>query len=88
MKFSVDPIDETDILEETLQPRVQAIGGTLEKVQLSGNHLTPCAQDPRWQVGDQYTAVDAIAQGLKSASLSDTKTLAQTLSNWFRRLEA
>ena len=45
-------------------------------------------QDPRWQVGDQYTPVDAIAQGLKSASLSDTKTLAQTLSNWFRRLEA
>lgn len=88
VKFSVDPIDETDILEETLKPRVQAIGGTLEKVQLSGNHLTPCAQDPRWQVGDQYTPVDAIAQGLKSASLSDTKTLAQTLSNWFRRLEA
>lgn len=44
LKFSVDPIDETDLLEETLKPRVESFGGTLEKVQLSGNHITPCAQ--------------------------------------------
>ncbi|KAF8036145.1 hypothetical protein BT93_C1983 [Corymbia citriodora subsp. variegata] len=44
LKFSVDPIDETDLLEETLKPRVKSFGGTLEKVQLSGNHITPCAQ--------------------------------------------
>lgn len=44
LKFSVDPIDETDSLEGTLKPRVESFGGTLEKVQLSGNHITPCAQ--------------------------------------------
>ncbi|KAF8406826.1 hypothetical protein HHK36_005947 [Tetracentron sinense] len=44
VKFSFDPIDETDILEETLKPRVESIGGTLEKVSVSGNHITPCLQ--------------------------------------------
>lgn len=87
VKFSLDAIDETDLVEETLKPRVKAIGGTLEKVQLNGNHLTPCIQDPKWQVGEMYTPVDAIAQGLKSVSLNDTKVLAQTISNWFRRFE-
>lgn len=87
VKFSFDTIDETDLLEETMKPRVMSIGGTLEKVQLSGNHLTPCIQDPKWQVGDLYTPVDAIAQGLKTASLNDTKVLAQTISNWFKRFE-
>lgn len=44
VKFSFDAIDETDLLEETLRPRVQSIGGTLEKIQLNGNHITPCIQ--------------------------------------------
>ena len=37
-------IDETDLLEETLKPRVESINGTIEKIQLTGNHLTPCIQ--------------------------------------------
>ncbi|CAK7352706.1 unnamed protein product [Dovyalis caffra] len=44
VKFNFDAIDETDVLEETLKPRVESIGGTIEKVQLSGNHITPCIQ--------------------------------------------
>lgn len=44
MKFNFDAIDETDILEETIKPRVESLGGTLEKVTLSGNHITPCIQ--------------------------------------------
>lgn len=44
MKFSNDAIDETDLLEETLKPRVESIGGILEKVSLSGTHITPCIQ--------------------------------------------
>ncbi|KAB2024551.1 hypothetical protein ES319_D06G094100v1 [Gossypium barbadense] len=45
VKFNFDTIDETDLLEETLKPRVESIAGTLEKVQLSGNHITPCVPD-------------------------------------------
>ncbi|GKD63849.1 uncharacterized protein Tco_1305957, partial [Tanacetum coccineum] len=44
VKFNTDAIDETDLLEETLKPRVEAIGGTLDIVSLSGNHMTPCIQ--------------------------------------------
>ncbi|KAJ1430147.1 hypothetical protein SESBI_07931 [Sesbania bispinosa] len=87
VKFNFDTIDETDILEETLRPRVESYGGTLEKVQLSGNHITPCIQEPRWQVGKFYTPADAVAQGLKSLSLNEIKILARTISDWFRRFE-
>lgn len=44
VKFDFDAIDETDLLEETLKPRVESFGGKLEKVILGGNHITPCAQ--------------------------------------------
>ncbi|KAK7377149.1 hypothetical protein VNO80_02569 [Phaseolus coccineus] len=87
VKFNFDAIDETDILEETLKPRVESLGGTLEKVTLSGNHITPCIQAARWEVGKLYTPADAVAQRLTSLSLNDTKILARTISDWFRRYE-
>ncbi|KAJ9536835.1 hypothetical protein OSB04_029568 [Centaurea solstitialis] len=83
VKFNVDAIDETDLLEETLRPRVDAIGGRLDKVSLNGNHITPCIQEPKLQVGDVYTPADAIAQGLKTLSLNETKILARTIADWF-----
>ncbi|XP_010273904.1 PREDICTED: uncharacterized protein LOC104609313 isoform X2 [Nelumbo nucifera] len=86
VKFNSDAIDETDLVEEVLKPRVDAMAGTLEKVVLSGNHLTPCIQDPRWQVGSLYTPADAIAQGLKALSLNDTRVLARTITDWFQGL--
>uniref|UniRef100_A0A1D1Z7N4 Nucleoporin nup211 n=1 Tax=Anthurium amnicola TaxID=1678845 RepID=A0A1D1Z7N4_9ARAE len=86
VKFNTDAIDETDTLEEILRPRVESVGGTLEKVSLSGNHLTPCVQDLRWPIGNRYTPVDALAQGLKSLSLNDTKVLARTILDWFNRV--
>ncbi|KAK3006456.1 hypothetical protein RJ639_015694 [Escallonia herrerae] len=87
VKFNTDPIDETDLLEETLKSRVESISGTLEKVLLSGNHITPCIQEPSWEVGYVYTPADAIAQGLKTLSLNDTKVLSRTIIDWFSRLE-
>ncbi|ESW33111.1 hypothetical protein PHAVU_001G044100 [Phaseolus vulgaris] len=87
VKFNFDAIDETDILEETIKPRVESLGGTLEKVTLSGNHITPCIQGARWEVGKLYTPADAVAQRLTSLSLNDTKILARTISDWFRRYE-
>lgn len=84
MKFNFDTIDETDLLEETLKPRIDAIGGKLEKVLLDGNHITPCIQEPKWQVGDFYTPADAVAQGLKNLSLNEIRVLSRTIANWFR----
>ncbi|KAG5514588.1 hypothetical protein RHGRI_035856 [Rhododendron griersonianum] len=87
VKFDFDAIDETDRLEEALKPRVESMGGTLEKVLLTGNHVTPCIQEPRWQPGYLYTPADAIAQRLKTLTVNDTRVLSRTISNWFSRLE-
>lgn len=87
VKFNFDTIDETDLLEETLKPRVESVGGTLEKVLLTGNHVTPCIQEPRWQVGYLYTPADAIAQGLKTLSMNDTRVLSRTITTWFTQLQ-
>ncbi|KAF6139831.1 hypothetical protein GIB67_009678 [Kingdonia uniflora] len=86
VKFNSDAIDETDIVEEILKPRMKSIGGTLKKVSLSGNHLTPCIQDLRWQVGYTYTPADALVQGIKALSLNDTRVLAKTVAEWFKSL--
>ncbi|VVA11681.1 PREDICTED: E3 ubiquitin-ligase [Prunus dulcis] len=87
VKFNFDAIDETYTLEETLKPRVESIGGTLEKVEISGNHITPCIQEPKWQVGNVYTPADAVAQSLKTLSLNDVRVLSRTISDWFRGFE-
>ncbi|XP_030493511.2 uncharacterized protein LOC115709527 [Cannabis sativa] len=87
VKFNFDTIDETDLLEETLKPRVESIGGTLEKVELNGNHITPCIQEPKWEVGNLYTPADALAQGLKTLSLNDSRVLVRTISDWFRKIK-
>ncbi|KAM6559395.1 hypothetical protein CsatA_028634 [Cannabis sativa] len=87
VKFNFDTIDETNLLEETLKPRVESIGGTLEKVELNGNHITPCIQEPKWEVGNLYTPADALAQGLKTLSLNDSRVLVRTISDWFRKIE-
>ncbi|XP_068657953.1 uncharacterized protein [Aristolochia californica] len=87
VKFNFDNIDQTDMMEEILKPRVESIGGTLKKVSLPGNHLTPCIQDIQWQVGDVYTPADAVAQVLKTLTLNDTKVLATIVVNWLSELE-
>ncbi|CDP22245.1 unnamed protein product, partial [Coffea canephora] len=66
---------------------VESIGAKLQKIILNGTHITPCIQEPRWQVGDIYSPVDAVAQGLKTISLNDTRVLTRTITDWFSQLE-
>ncbi|XP_055820853.1 uncharacterized protein LOC129889536 isoform X2 [Solanum dulcamara] len=87
VKFDLDPIDETDRLEETLKPRVESFGGKVEKIALTGNHITPCILEPKWRVGAVYTPADAVAQVVKTMSINDTKGLCTTIANWFSCLE-
>ncbi|EEC84632.1 hypothetical protein OsI_31502 [Oryza sativa Indica Group] len=94
VKFSIDAIDDTEIVEDVLKPRVESICGQIKKVILSGTHLTPCIQaltktilqDVKWQVGSEYTPADALAQGLKSLALNETRVLSRTIADWFRSL--
>ncbi|KAL9263205.1 hypothetical protein AKJ16_DCAP15204 [Drosera capensis] len=82
IKFNFDTIDETDLLEESLRPRVEILGGTIEKITLNGTHLTPCLQEQGWRAGYVYTPADAVAQGLNMLLLNDVKELARTVSRW------
>jgi hypothetical protein len=43
-------------------------------------------QDVKWQAGSQYTPADALAQGLKSLALNETRVLSRTIADWFRSL--
>ncbi|GAB4839424.1 hypothetical protein Ancab_028946 [Ancistrocladus abbreviatus] len=87
VKFNFDTIDDTDLLEATLRPRVDFIGGKLEKIVLDGTHLTPCVQRPSWRASNLYTPVDAIVQGVNQLLLNDVKVLSGTISRWFRQNE-
>ncbi|KAL8129380.1 hypothetical protein V2J09_018535 [Rumex salicifolius] len=87
VKFNVDAIDETDLLEAALRPRIESIGGRLEKITLNGTHITPCLQGPVWPVGNMYTPADAIFQGFKAALLNDTKILSKTICQWLEQVD-
>jgi hypothetical protein len=43
-------------------------------------------QDVKWQAGSQYTPADALAQGLKSLALNETRVLSRTIADWFRSI--
>ncbi|GMH10259.1 hypothetical protein Nepgr_012100 [Nepenthes gracilis] len=83
VQFNFDTIDDSNLLEASLRPRVDFLGGTLEKITLDGTHLTPCMQEPRWKAGYVYTPVDAIVQGVNRLLLNDVKVLSRTISRWF-----
>nr|GFA12976.1 alpha/beta hydrolase fold protein [Tanacetum cinerariifolium] len=73
VKFNTDAIDETDLLEETLRARVEAIGGTLDIVSLSGNHITPCIQKSREQRPEMSLLVEKLELALELKELHDLK---------------
>lgn len=83
VKFTVDTIDETDALEEILKPRTAILGGKLTKIVLNGTHATPLAPDVKWVIGREYTPIDAVAQVLKNTALTDLRSLARTIGDFF-----
>ncbi|CAM6093459.1 unnamed protein product [Calypogeia fissa] len=86
IKFTDDPIDETDLLESSIQLRSESLGGSFKKLILTGTHMTPCAQDPKWEVGSVFTPADAVAQAVRLATLADLRNLAKRTADWFDSL--
>eukprot|EP00271_Cylindrocystis_brebissonii_P011905 TRINITY_DN2991_c0_g1_i1.p1 TRINITY_DN2991_c0_g1~~TRINITY_DN2991_c0_g1_i1.p1 ORF type:complete len:436 (+),score=47.30 TRINITY_DN2991_c0_g1_i1:26-1309(+) len=83
IKFTTDSIDETDALKSILEIRAsQQEGGQVETKILTGTHATPLAPDLKWRVGSVYTPIDAVRQTLRTAALSDLRTLASTIVDW------
>lgn len=79
IKFRTDELDETRSLYAALQARHPAT--SVVKI-LQGNHLTPVNQDLRWQVGTEFTPIDAIGQFVRQGLTRDLKVLQRTILQW------
>ena len=51
-------------------------------VTLPGTHITPCGGDVAWQVGRSFSAVDAVALGVKAVVQADGRRLGDRLIGW------
>ncbi|KAI5084045.1 hypothetical protein GOP47_0000214 [Adiantum capillus-veneris] len=85
VKFKVDPIDESDIIEDVLNSVVQKVDGSLTKITIDGNHITPCVQDIRWEIGRVYTPFDAAAQLFRTAALSEIRETVASITSWLEQ---
>lgn len=83
VKYKVDAIDESDIIEDILKSGVQKFDGSLTKITIDGNHITPCVQDIVWETGKVYTPFDAVGQLFRNVALSEIRETVASVSNWF-----
>lgn len=79
VKFTNDEIDQTRGLTETLRNRFSE----LVTVQiLKGTHLTPVGPDWKWQAGQTFTPLDAIAQWMRQEVYRELHELERTILRW------
>lgn len=83
VKYKVDAIDESDVVEDVLKSRIQNLGGSLTKIMVNGNHITPCVQDIKWEAGKVYTPFDATGQVFRNIALSEIRETVASVSGWF-----
>ncbi|MFW6359138.1 MAG: DUF1350 family protein [Chroococcales cyanobacterium] len=79
IQFSNDTIDQCSILSPVLESRFPNMV-TVQK--LPGNHLTPLSQDINWQVGKEFTPLDAIGQWVKQTFSRELVGLNSEISRW------
>jgi len=80
-----DPIEDSPALETALRKRVTDTGEPLIRVQravVPGTHFTPIAQEPKWDVGNVFTAADAATTAAKAAALSDIRNMVRIVAKW------
>ncbi len=79
IKFRNDTIDQTLSLQPILRERFTDM---VSYCLLSGNHLTPLAQEVQWQTGEVFTPWDAIGQWVKGSLSQDLQTLKREILRW------
>ena len=79
IKFKNDTIDQTNILESSLQKRFP---NTVVTRTIKGNHLTPLGQDFSWQTGEVFSPLDAIAQWFKQGLSGELTSLRSEILMW------
>eukprot|EP00884_Botryococcus_braunii_P020024 jgi/Botrbrau1/6705/Bobra.0202s0041.3 len=79
VQFENDTIDETKDMASILKSINSS--GTVDLV-LPGSHITPCGGDINWQVGREFSPLDALALGFKAVSQADIRRLGDRIVNW------
>jgi hypothetical protein len=84
VQFQRDELDETPtlikVLHQCFHDRSQPNAIVLNH--LSGNHLTPLAQDPVWETGAEFSPLDALGQWVKQQAYRDFHQLQQEILTW------
>jgi hypothetical protein len=76
IKFRSDDLDQTRELSQVLEakfPTSTRIG------RLAGNHLTPVGQDVNWQLGGDFSPIDAVGQWMKQSFFRELNLLRDEL---------
>ena len=83
VKFNSDDLDQTLSIHPILENRFPNMV-TIKR--LAGNHLTPLSQEIKWQVGAEFSPLDAIAQWFKQEIYREPYQLKQEILRWLNPL--
>ncbi|NER32950.1 MAG: DUF1350 domain-containing protein [Oscillatoria sp. SIO1A7] len=83
VKFKNDDLDQTLTLHPILQKRFSDMV-TIKR--LAGNHLTPLSQDIKWQVGTEFSPLDAFVGLLKKEIYREPYRLKDEILRWLNPL--
>lgn len=79
IRFQEDDIDQTPRLHRLLKAK---FGDLVTALKLPGNHLTPLSQGLNWQVGREFSPLDAIGQWLRQSLFPEMGILERCLEDW------
>jgi hypothetical protein len=79
VKFRDDDIDQTLALRALLTDK---FGDLVSFRPLNGNHTTPIGQDLRWQVGEDFSPIDAVGQWMRQNVYQDLDHLKREIARW------
>jgi hypothetical protein len=79
VKFRDDEIDQTLALRGLLTDK---FGDLVSFRPLNGNHTTPIGQDLRWQVGEDFSPIDAVGQWMRQSVYKDLDGLKREIARW------
>lgn len=79
VKFRDDDLDQTLTLHDLLRDK---FGDLVSFCPLNGNHTTPIGQDLRWQVGEDFSPIDAVGQWMRQSVYKDLDGLKREIARW------
>lgn len=83
IRFQDDDIDQTARLRHLLKAK---FGDMVTALKLPGNHLTPLSQGLKWQVGTEFSPLDAVGQWLQQTLFPEMQVLEDCLVQWLNPL--